>query len=87
MLRTYLYIPDHLNKEIGKVAKEQKKSKAAVIREALEKGLEPTESKTNSAQALLDLAEMAKRIPTKGKVPKDFSINMDYYTWGGEKRE
>lgn len=43
-------------------------------------------SKKNSAQVLLDLARMAEKIPTKSRVPKDAVKNMDYYTWGGEKR-
>ena len=38
MLKTYLYIPDELDKQIIKAAKSQKKSKAEVIRKALEKG-------------------------------------------------
>lgn len=40
MLKTYLYLPDQLNKKIEKASKLNGKSKAEVIRTALEKGLE-----------------------------------------------
>lgn len=40
MFKTYLYIPEKLNKKIIKLSKLNSKSKAEVIREALEEGLE-----------------------------------------------
>lgn len=40
MLKTYLYIPDELNKKIEQTSKLNGKSKAEVIRIALEDGLE-----------------------------------------------
>lgn len=46
MLKTYLYLPDELNKKIEKASKLNGKSKAEVIRTALEKGLEKS-SKVN----------------------------------------
>jgi hypothetical protein len=36
MLKTYLYIPEHLEKKINLKAEEEKRSKAEVIRETLE---------------------------------------------------
>ncbi|MBI2328037.1 CopG family transcriptional regulator [Candidatus Curtissbacteria bacterium] len=87
MLRINIYIPDDLNKKLDFAAKSRRKAKAEVIREALNHGLQIIQPKSGNAQALLDLAKMAKKIPTKGKVPKDFSKNLDYYTWGGEKRD
>lgn len=88
MLRINIYIPEELNKRLDFTAKAKRKAKAEVIREALNKGLVSLQkSKSPSAQALLNLAKMAEKIPTKGRVPKDFSKNLDYYTWGGEKRE
>ena len=38
MLKTYLYLPDELNKKIEKASKENGESKAEVIRTTLEKG-------------------------------------------------
>ena len=87
MLRINIYIPEELNKKLDFTARSKRKAKAAVIREALEKGLQADTFRSQTAQALLDLAKMAEKIPTKGKVPTDAVKNMDYYTWGGEKRE
>ncbi len=69
------------------VARAKSKPESEVVRDALEEGLERLHPKSSSAQALLDLARMAERMPTKGRVPKDAVKNMDYYTWGGEKRK
>lgn len=40
MLKTYLYIPEQLNRKIEKTSKLNGKSKAEVIRTAIEEGLE-----------------------------------------------
>lgn len=87
MQRISVYIPDDTRQRINMVAKAKTKPEAQVIREALEEGLSIIHPKTASAQALVDFAKMAEKIPTKGKIPKDFIKNLDYYTWGGEKRE
>ena len=87
MLRINIYIPEDLNKKLDFTAKSRRKAKAEVIREALDHGLQVIQPKSGNAQALLDFAKMAKKIPTTGKIPKDFSKNLDYYTWGGKKRE
>lgn len=84
MLRTYLYIPDHLEKQINQAVQAQKKSKAEVLRQALEKGLERLVPKAGGAETLLKLAEIGRKYNIKG--PKDLSINHDYYLWGGKKR-
>lgn len=86
MLRTYLYIPEHLEKKITSKAKEEKKSKAEVIRQTLEAGFESMEKqKPNGAEVLLQLAEMAKKYKTKGL--RDASVNHDYYLWGLPKKD
>ena len=80
MLRTYLYIPEHLQEKIIHTAKNQNKSKAEVIRQALEKGIaQVTQQGTASAQVLLKLAELGKQQNLKG--PKDSSEKMDEYLW------
>jgi predicted DNA-binding protein len=85
MLKTYLYIPDHLEEKIKSTAKSQKKSKAEVIRQTLEAGFESVEKqKVGGAEALLRLAELAKKLDIKG--PRDLSVNHDYYLWGGKKK-
>lgn len=87
MQRISVYIPEDTRKRINIVAKAKTKPEAEIIREALEKGLGVIHPKATSTKALVDFAKMAEKIPTKGKVPADFVKNLDYYTWGGEKRE
>ncbi len=87
MLRINVYIPEELNQQLQFAADYAKTDKAKIIREALQHGLSVIQSKSNTAEALLSLAKKAKKIPTKGKLPKDLIKNLDFYTWGGEKRE
>lgn len=84
MLKTYLYIPDYLDKRIRQVVEIRKDSKAEVMRQALEKGLEKLVPKAGGAEALLKIAELGRKNKVRG--PKDLSINHDYYLWGGKKR-
>ncbi len=87
MQRISVHIPEETKKRISFAAKAKGKDQAEIIRDALDEGLEIIYPKSSSAQALLDFAKLAAKIPTKGKIPKDFVKNLDYYTWGGEKRE
>ena len=80
MYRTYVYLPEELKFEIEANALSQKKSKAEVIRKALESGLKKTHTrKPNSAAVLVKMAKMAEKL--KGSAPKDLSRNHDKYTW------
>ena len=80
MLKTYLYVPEELDKKINFTAKTQNKSKAEVIRMALEKGItEIQQQGTASAQALLQIAEIGKKYNLQG--PIDGSERMDEYLW------
>ena len=81
-----VHIPDETRRRIRFAAKAKSTPEADVVREALEEGLNKIHPKSASAQALLNLARDMEKIPTKGKIPKDFIKNLDYYTWGGEKR-
>lgn len=45
------------------------------------------ENSISGAQVLLDLSEKAREILKDEKLPKDLSINHDYYLWGGRKRK
>lgn len=87
MQRISVYIPEDTRKRINIVARAKSKAQSEVIRDALEEGLEKIHPKSASAQALLDFAKEARKIPTRGKLPKDLIQNLDYYTWGGEKRK
>lgn len=86
MLKTYLYLPDDLNKRVEITAKNHKKSKAEVMRQAIKNGLEAVEETDNNGiEVLLKLAEIGKRYNPKG--PKDLSKNMDKYLWGIDEKE
>lgn len=81
MLRTYLYIPDSLEKQINQAAEVQMKSKAEVMRQALEKGIAAVQQQgTASAKTLLKLRELGKKYDLRG--PKDSSKRMDELLWG-----
>lgn len=85
MLKTYLYLPDELNNKIHLTAKTQNKSKAEIMRLALEKGIATMNYDDGaSARAFVQIAEIGKKYNIKG--PKDLSANMDYYLWGLPKR-
>ena len=85
MLKTYLYIPEQLEKKIKLTAETQNKSKAEVIRQAIEKGLKDEEKRASAGvEALLKLAALAKKNNVRG--PKDASVNHDYYLWGFPKK-
>ena len=84
MIRTYIYYPEELDKLIEQFATTAKKSKATVIREALEEGLTSIKKhKTGGVEALLKIAELGKRVNAGG--PKDLSTNMDAYLWDKQK--
>lgn len=86
MYRLHLYLTEELKNKLAISARVSGKTKAEVAREALEKGLgERKLPKSHSAKALLELTEMAKQLPKTNRAPKDAIINMNYYTWGGEK--
>lgn len=81
MLKTYLYIPDDLNRQIEFLAKTQKKSKAAVIRQAISDGVKKQKQKYNPGiETFLKLAELGKKYPSHG--PRDSSTRIDELLWG-----
>ncbi len=81
MLKTYLYIPDELDKKVTRIIKAKKISKAAFTRDALKEKVERVERSENysSADIFLKLAEMGKKYKLKG--PKDLSKNHNKYLW------
>lgn len=80
MIRTYLYIPEPLGKKISETATAQRKSKAEVMREALEKGIAALQRQsTSSAEVLLKLAEIGREYNLEG--PRDSSERIDELMW------
>lgn len=83
MLKTYLYIPEHLEEKIKQTAKTQNKSKAEVMRQALSKGITSIQQQGGaSAQILFKLAELGKKHKLTG--PKDSSSRIDELLWGND---
>lgn len=81
MLKTYLYIPEPLDQKISLTAITQKKSKAEIIRLALEKGMViVAQQGTASAHILLKLTAVGKQSRLQG--PTDSSARMDDLLWG-----
>jgi len=81
MLKTYLYIPDHLEKKVKQTAKIQKKSKAEVMRQALATGIEAVQHQgTASVEVLFKIAELGKKNKVKG--PRDAIERFDEYLYG-----
>ncbi|MBI2326234.1 hypothetical protein HYU91_02490 [Candidatus Collierbacteria bacterium] len=87
MLRINIYIPEDLNHQLGLVARSIGQKKAEVFRTAIRAGLKTIQPKSISALNLVNFAKEAEKIPTKGRIPKDIIKNLDYYTWGGKKRD
>jgi len=80
MLKTYLYIPEHLDQKIILTAKTQNKSKAEIIRLALERGINSVDKQgAASALTLEKLADLGQRYKLQG--PKNSSTQMDNLLW------
>jgi len=80
MLKTYLYVPEELDKEVSVIAKTRKLSKAEVIRTALRYGIDRMKkSGPGSAEILLRLADLGRKNRVSG--PKDASAKLDKYLW------
>lgn len=76
MIRTQVYLPEILYKNVRLAARKQNKPAAQIIRELLEGGVKQKTKKTNAGDALLRLAKLAVR-----KGPRDLSVNIDKYLY------
>lgn len=86
MLRVNVYLPEEINGTLNFLASSKGIKKAQLIRNALKAGLSIVSPGSSTAKGLLGLAEQAEKIKTKGVVPSDLIENLDYYTWGGVKK-
>lgn len=67
MQRTHIYLPNELNTELELTARLNHKSKAEVVREALQEGLKTLRpQKSSSAKALLEMVKEAKKFAGSG---------------------
>jgi metal-responsive CopG/Arc/MetJ family transcriptional regulator len=74
MLRTQLYLPEDLRREIDVVAKREKKPAAQVIRELIKTGMSARQQES-VGQAFAKLAGV------RAKGPTDLSTNLDAYLY------
>lgn len=86
MQRISVHISDETRQRIDLAAKAKRKVESELIREAIDAGLNIIYPKFSSAKALVDLAKMADKLPSKPNAPRDVSENLDYYAWGGQKK-
>lgn len=75
MIRTQIYLPEQVYKNLNKIKLQRKVSVATIIREAIEKHLESEHSSMTPA-----LLELSKLNITGG--PRDISSNMNEYLYG-----
>lgn len=78
MIRTQIYLPEDLYREIDIAATKEKKPKAHIIRDALKKGLAKKRQET-IGEAFLRLSKLGKELNARG--PKDLSVNHDKYLY------
>lgn len=79
MIRTQVYLPKDLYRNIDLIAKREKKAKAQVIRDTLVEGLKKGKTHKAAGHVLLEIAAMAKKHNWRG--PKDLSTNIDKYLY------
>lgn len=80
MIRTYVQLPRPVYYQLKSLAQTQDLSFTEATRQVLRKGLELDQNgKKNAGSILLELAELGEKYHIKG--PKDWSSNLDKYTW------
>ena len=84
MIRKQIYLTEDLERRLAVAAKQQRKSEAALIREALADKLSARTPRTPTAgEALLRLAELGKKLNIQ--LPADASGRHDDYLYGENK--
>jgi hypothetical protein len=85
MIRTHIYLTEEQARAIKIKSLRENRPKAAVMRDIVDRGLQADTilpSKT-AGQALLELAELGKRLGMTG--PTDLSTNHDDYLYGDKE--
>lgn len=83
MIRTQIYLPKDLHRELTSIARSRNTSLAGIVRHFVQYSLRQEEvSDSTGKKALASLLE----IQTKNG-PKDLSTNLDHYLYGGPKRK
>jgi hypothetical protein len=81
MIRKQIYLPEELERRLAVASKQQQKSEAELVREALADKL--ATAPVSAGTALLKLAELGKRLDIS--LPPDASIKHDDYLYGDRK--
>jgi|GEM_PF-1166639 len=81
MIRTQIYIPEIMHKQVSQLAQGQDTSMASIVRALLQSGLKNIAQVDNSGKDTLK--KIANLKFTGG--PADISVNHDYYLYGDEK--
>lgn len=84
MQRISLHISDETKQRIDLAVKAKNEVESELIRAAIDAGLNVIYPKSSSAKALVELANMAEKLPSEPNSPTDVSANHDQYTWGEE---
>jgi hypothetical protein len=83
MIRTQVYFTEEQDQLIELQARRERRSKAEVVRDIVDRGLAASASTRTSGQALLELAELGKQLNLSG--PTDLSANHDNYLYGDKE--
>lgn len=90
MIRTQIYLPEHLHEALKEKARKQRTTLAEIIRKAVEKDSklkQPRKQRsklTTGGEFLLWLADRAEKEGWEG--PEDLSVNTDHYLYGAPKK-
>ena len=79
MIRKQIYLPEELERRLSVASKQQRKSEAALVREALEDKL-GAPPPVSAGAALMKLAELGRRLDVA--LPPDASARHDDYLYG-----
>ena len=80
MVKTYLYIPEELNRKIEQESKKNRKNKAEMIRNLISIGLSVSKKDNkDSVNALINLKRAGEKLNID--TPHDLSSDMDNCLW------
>ena len=82
MIRTQIYLDEHVHKDLVILAKQQKESMAKIARDILKEGIAKKRRIDTSGKEVLKKL-LAMKVSGG---PSDLSENLDHYLYGGSKK-
>jgi hypothetical protein len=79
MIRTYVQLPQQTYYQLKTIAASENLPFTAVTRRAIDSGLKQEKRVAGSVSFLFELEKLGKKLKVRG--PKDWSANLDKYTW------